>query len=69
MKPQTATVLRHLQTFGVITHLRAESDYGITRVASRIGELEKAGYWIKHETVRGINRFGKPVHFTSYHLQ
>ena len=69
MKPQTATVLKHLQTFGVITHLRAESDYGITRVASRIGELEEAGYRIEHDTVSGINRFGKPTHFTRYHLQ
>ena len=69
MKPQTKQVLEHLRTFGNITHLRAEGDYGITRVASRIGELEAEGFVINHETVRGVNRFGTPVHFTRYSLE
>ena len=69
MKPQTEQVLRHLQQYGCITHLRAEAEYGITRVASRVNELRLAGHNITTEVFRGVNRFGAPTHYAVYRLE
>jgi len=68
MKPQTRQVLDHLQKYGQITHMRAEHDYGITRVASRVNELRLLGYDIQTEVVRGVNRFGNPTHYAIYRM-
>ena len=36
MTKQTDLILLHMKKFGSITHLEAESEYGIARLASRI---------------------------------
>ena len=66
---QNDKVLRHMERFGSITTFEAFNDYGITRLASRICDLKRAGYPIATETERGKNRFGEPVSFTRYRLR
>lgn len=47
LTPQAKTVLRHLRRHGHITPLRAAGVYGITRLASCIHEIRKAGYAVE----------------------
>ena len=69
MKPQCAQVLQHMLRHGFIAPMRAQSEYGIMRLASRIDDLRKDGYEIDAETVSTLNRYGKPVHFSRYSLR
>lgn len=63
---QTERILRHLREYGSITTYEAFSEYGITRLASRICDLRKAGYDIRGEFVTGKNRYGEPVTYSVY---
>ena len=69
MKPQCRQVLDHMMRFGSIAPMRAQAEYGIMRLASRIDDLRKDGYEIDAETVTTVNRYGKPVHFARYSLR
>lgn len=68
MAKQTDLILLHMKKFGSITHLEAESEYGIARLASRINDLRKQGVAIKSEMVTGKNRRNEPTHFARYSL-
>lgn len=65
---QTERILRHLNTYGSITTYEAFSEYGITRLASRICDLRKDGYAITGKMVTGKNRYGEPVSYSVYSL-
>ena len=69
MKPQCKQVLQHMMRHGFITQDRAKEVYGVSRLASRIGDLEADGYEIEHELVSGLNRDRKPAHFSRYSLR
>lgn len=66
---QTERILRHLKTFGSITHAEALAEYGIYQPATRIFELKRAGYNIRSEKMEGTNRFGEKVNFVKYVLE
>ena len=51
MAKQTDLILMHMKKYGSITHLEAESEYGIARLASRISDLRTQGVAIKSEIV------------------
>ena len=68
MAKQTDLILMHMKKYGSITHLEAESEYGIARLASRISDLRTQGVAIKSEIVEGKNRRGEPTHFARYSL-
>lgn len=63
---QEAQVLRHIDTNGSITPMEAIEEYGITRLAARIHDIERHGVIIDREMVYTKNRFGKPVHYMRY---
>ena len=65
---QCDRILRHLEDLGSITSLEAIRDYGIYRLASRITDLKKRGYYIISETKTGSNRYGEPTHWKVYRL-
>lgn len=65
---QCERILKYMQDFGGITSMEAFHDLGCARLASRICDLKKAGYSIKHESVRKENRYGEPVTFYKYFL-
>ena len=66
---QCERILRHLRHYGSITQGEAYSEYGITRLASRINDLKKKGFNITSETVEGKNRYGEATHFSLYRLE
>ena len=68
MASQCEMVLDHLKNHGSISSREAESLYGIARLAARIADLTRMGVSIRRETVHGVNRFGKPVHYARYFL-
>ena len=68
MAKQTDLILMHIEKYGSITHLEAEKEYGIMRLASRINDLRRQGVAIKSEIVTGKNRRGEPTHFARYSL-
>ncbi len=66
---QCERVLRHLQDFGSITTYEAFTEYGITRLASRICDLRQNGYKIQKTFETKKNRYGRAVSFARYRLE
>lgn len=56
LSPQARTVLAHLKRHGDITPMKALTVYGISRLASCIHEIRKAGYSVK--TVVALDDMG-----------
>ena len=69
MAKQTELILMHMKKYGSITHLEAESEYGIARLASRINDLRRQGVAIKSEMVTGKNRRQETTHYARYSLE
>ena len=68
MATQCDLILMHMKKYGSITHMEAESEYGIARLASRINDLRRQGVAIKSEIVTGKNRREEIAHFARYSL-
>jgi len=68
MAKQTDLILMHMKKYGSITHLEAEKEYGIARLASRINDLRRQGVAIKSEMVTGKNGRDETTHFARYSL-
>lgn len=58
LKPQCATVLRHLETDGPLTDARATSLYGIARLGARVWDLRRAGHAVQSRLIRVRTRHG-----------
>jgi hypothetical protein len=65
---QVERILKHMNDFGSITTMEAFTDYGITRLASRIHDITRMGITVTKENVCAKNRYGETVHFTKYRL-
>lgn len=52
LKPQTRTILSHLQRRGSISPMEAQTAYGNTRLAAAIRDLRVAGFRITTELKR-----------------
>ena len=63
---QHSLILSHLDTYGSITPFEAFTEYGITKLATRISELKKQGYHFTSVMVEQKNRYGEPVRFMQY---
>jgi hypothetical protein len=57
METQKSKILAHLRK-GTLTAKYAEDNYGIMRLASRIGELKKDGHDITTEMIKVRTRWG-----------
>lgn len=68
MAKQCELILMHMKKHGSITHMEAEREYGIARLASRINDLRKQGVAIKSEIVTGKNRREETTHYAKYSL-
>lgn len=68
MPRQCDLILMHILKYGSITHLEAESEYGIARLAARIADLRREGHPITSEMVEGKNRRGEPTHYARYKM-
>ena len=65
---QTQMILKHLQKNKGITSMEAISEYGITRLASRIHELRESGHNIQNFWEESVNRYGVKVKYVRYVL-
>lgn len=73
-KPATPTqkvrIIKYIKEFGSISPIQAFTDLGITKLSTRIGELEReSGYSFVREQGKGKNRYGETCHFTVYKLK
>lgn len=59
-------ILTHLDSYGSISPFEAFTEYGITKLATRISELKRLGYNFTSVMVEQENRFGQPVRFMRY---
>ena len=66
---QVEMILKHLQDFGSITTYEAFTEYGITRLPSRIFDLRNLNYQITDEWIYRKNRYGKKIKFKKYVLE
>lgn len=63
---QGERVINYIERFGSITPMEAFSDLGITKLATRISELRKAGMEFEKEYIKSKNRFGETVYYMRY---
>ena len=68
MATQCDLILMHMKKYGSITHMEAESEYGIARLASRINDLRRQGVAIKSDIITGKNRREETTHYARYSL-
>ena len=66
---QTEKVLDFMKSNGSISTWEAFEQLGITRLASRINDIEKSGVAIERETISKQNRYGDKIHFTRYSIR
>jgi len=63
---QSTDILNYLERKGAITSLVAIREFGCTRLAARIKDLERKGWQIPRETIEVSNRYGKACRVTKY---
>ena len=61
-------ILSYMERRGSITPMDAFADLGITKLATRIGELIRAGVPINKTIETGKNRFGKTIQYMRYSI-
>ena len=59
-------VLRYIDEHGSITPMEAFSEFGITRLAARVNELQRKGIVLERKMESGKNRFGENVRYMCY---
>lgn len=62
---QCQRIMQAIEDHGSITSMEA-FEMGITRLASRIHDLRRAGVNINSEMVSGKNRYGETIHYSRY---
>lgn len=65
---QKQRILDYMREKGTITPMTAFGELGITKLATRIGELIDDGYDIKKVWEHDVNRYGDRVHYMRYSL-
>lgn len=63
---QKQRILDYLEKHESITPMEAFSELGITKLATRIGEITQTGIRIDKIPSSGLNRFGETVRFMRY---
>lgn len=65
---QYQRIARYIDDFGSITAKDAFADLGITKLSTRIGEMERKGLIrVTRTTERSNNRYGEPCSYTRYY--
>ena len=65
---QHQRIIQYMQDFGSITPMEAFSELGITKLATRIGEIAQRGHGISREMETAKNRYGETVRYMRYRL-
>lgn len=65
---QYERIARYINTYGSITPKDAFVDLGITKLSTRIGEMERKGLIkVERVTEKSTNRFDEPCSYTRYY--
>ena len=65
---QKERVIQYIKQYGSISTWEAFRDLGITRLASRICDLENDGFQVNREREAVKNRYGETTYITRYSL-
>lgn len=65
----TKAILEYLQTHDYLTSMDAWNMWGVTRLASIIHYLRRAGYDIDTVRVQTTTRFGETTNYARYYLR
>lgn len=65
---QCERILNYINDFGSISTMEAFTDLGVTRLASRINDLQNAGYKFERHFETGVNRYGDKVSYVRYSM-
>ena len=65
---QNEAIIQFMKEHGSITPMDAFSQLGITKLATRIGEIRKAGKKVIKNLVCTENRYGKTIRYMRYSL-
>ena len=63
---QHKAILDYMEKRGSISPMEAFSELGITKLATRVSELIRAGHKIRKIPAEGTNRYGETVRFMRY---
>ena len=63
---QGERILKYIDEKGSITPMEAIMELGVTKLATRISELQRGGEKIEKRYVTGLNRFGEKVQYMEY---
>lgn len=66
---QNARIIQYLEEVGSITPMEAFSELGITKLSTRIGEIERTGVSISRQFVEGKSRYGDKMRYMRYRLE
>lgn len=66
---QHTRILRYMKTHKGITPMEAFSELGITKLATRIGEMIRNGIEIVKMWEEGTDRYGNPTRYRRYFLK
>lgn len=67
---QKVRVLQYIDRYGSINPMQAFTDLGITKLATRISELQSEyGYEFVKKIVKSKNRFGEPCRYMEYSIK
>ena len=65
---QYMRIARYINDFGSITARDAFADLGISKLSTRIGEMERKGIIkVERVTEKSNNRYGEPCSYTRYY--
>ena len=65
---QHQKILQYMHDFGSITPMSAFMDLGITKLSTRIGEIERGGQAVCRTMETSKNRYGETVRYMRYRL-
>lgn len=65
---QQERIVKYIEDFGSISPMEAFYDLGITKLATRISELERKGVIFSKHIEKSKNRYNQPVHYMRYSI-
>lgn len=69
MITQKDLIVQYIKDYGSISPMEAFADLGITKLATRISEMQKDGVAILKKAETRANRYGKQVTYMRYSLK
>lgn len=65
---QQERIIKYIEDFGSISPMEAFYDLGITKLATRISELERKGVIFSKRIEKSKNRYNHLVHYMRYSI-